>query len=146
MMRWLLALSLAWPLPALAEGAVSLVATRLIRAQTVLSAADMTQVAADIPGALADAAAAVGLEARVTIYPGRPLRAGDLGPPALVDRNAVVPLAYRVGGLTILAEGRALDRAGAGDALRVMNLASRTTVTGRLGADGVVEVGPRTLP
>ena len=145
-MRWLVALSLAWPLPALAEGAVSLVATRLIRAQTVLSAADMTQVAADIPGALADAAAAVGLEARVTIYPGRPLRAGDLGPPALVDRNAVVPLAYRVGGLTILAEGRALDRAGAGDALRVMNLASRTTVTGRLGADGVVEVGPRTLP
>lgn len=145
-MRWLVALSLAWPLPALAEGAVSMVATRLIRAQTVLSAADMTQVAADIPGALADAAAAVGLEARVTIYPGRPLRAGDLGPPALVDRNAVVPLAYRVGGLTILAEGRALDRAGAGDALRVMNLASRTTVTGRLGADGVVEVGPRTLP
>ena len=146
MMRWLVALSLAWPLPALAEGAVSLVATRLIRAQTVLSAADMTQVAADIPGALADAAAAVGLEARVTIYPGRPLRVGDLGPPALVDRNAVVPLAYRIGGLTILAEGRALDRAGAGDALRVMNLASRTTVTGRLGADGVVEVGPRTLP
>jgi flagella basal body P-ring formation protein FlgA len=131
------------PMAAVAEtAAVSLVATRMIRAQTVLSAEDVAAVEATIPGALTDIADAVGLEARVTLYPGRPVRAGDLGPPALVDRNATVFLAYRSGGLTILAEGRALERAGVGDLLRVMNLASRRTVVGRLGPDGMVDLVP----
>lgn len=121
---------------------VSLVATRMIRAQSVLTAEDVTQVEASIPGALTDMADAVGLEARVTLYPGRPVRPGDLGPPALIERNATVPLAYRSGWLTIMAEGRALERAAIGDRLRVMNLASRSTVVGRLGPDGIVELGP----
>lgn len=139
-MRWLLVL-LILPLPGIARGD-SLVATRVIRAMDVLAASDMTLVAAAIPGALSDPSAALGLEARVTIYPGRPLRAADIGPPALVDRNSLVTLSYTTGGLTINAEGRALTRAAAGDAVRVMNLASRTTVTGRLQPDGVVAVGP----
>lgn len=131
------------PVAAAAETAgVSLVTTRMIRAQTVLTAEDVTQVEASIPGALTDMADAIGLEARVTLYPGRPVRPGDLGPPALVDRNAAVPLAYRSGGLTIMAEGRALERAAVGDSLRVMNLTSRSTVVGRLGPDGIVELGP----
>lgn len=141
-MRALLLTLLLCPLPAIAETTVSLVATRMIRAQTVLSAEDVTVVEAEIPGALTNVADAVGLEARVTLYPGRPVRPGDLGPPALIDRNATVPIAYRRGGLTIMAEGRALDRAGVGDTLRVMNLASRSTVVGRLGPDGVVELAP----
>lgn len=138
-----LVLLLLSPVSALAETAGgSLVATRMIRAQSVLSAEDVTRVEADIPGALTDAADAVGQEARVTLYPGRPVRPGDLGPPALVDRNATVALAYRSGGLVIMAEGRALERAAVGDRLRVMNLASRSTVVGRLGPDGIVELGP----
>ena len=142
-MRLLALALLTCPLSAAAETAASsLVATRMIRAQTILSATDETVVEADIPGALTDVADAVGLEARITLYPGRPVRAGDLGPPALIDRNAAVQLAYRVGGLTIMAEGRALDRAGVGDRLRVMNLSSRTTVLGRLGPDGIVELAP----
>lgn len=142
-MRWVSLALLLTPAVAAAEtAAVSLVATRMIRAQTVLSAEDVTAVEAAIPGALTDVSDAVGLEARVTLYPGRPVRHGDLGPPALIDRNATVPLAYRAGGLTIMAEGRALERAGVGDRLRVMNLASRSTVVGRLGADGIVEFGP----
>lgn len=131
------------PFAAAAETAgVSLVTTRMVRAQTVLTAEDVTQVEASIPGALTEMADAIGLEARVTLYPGRPVRPGDLGPPALVDRNAAVPLAYRSGGLTIMAEGRALERAAVGDSLRVMNLTSRSTVVGRLGPDGIVELGP----
>lgn len=137
-MRWVLALLVLTP-PALAD---SLVATRVIRAQSVLVAEDVARVAAAIPGALSDPAAALGLEARVTLYPGRPIRPGDLGPPALVDRNQIVALDFRAGGLTIRAEGRALARGGAGDVIRVMNLASRTTITGRIRPDGVVAVGP----
>jgi flagellar basal body P-ring formation protein FlgA len=120
----------------------SLVATRTIRAQSVVQADDVTLVAADIPNALAQIADAVGLEARVAIYAGRPIAAADVGPPALVDRNQIVALAYQSGGLAILTEGRALTRGGVGDVIRVMNLASRSTVAGRVSATGTVVVGP----
>jgi len=136
-MRWVWLMLL--PTPVWAD---AVVATRMIRAQSVIEAADMTVVEADIPGALTDPAAAVGQEARVAIYPGRPIRPGDLGAPAIVERNQIVPLTYRNGTLSILTEGRALARGGVGDLIRVMNLASRSTVTGLIGPDGTVVVGP----
>ncbi|MGQ0564895.1 MAG: flagellar basal body P-ring formation chaperone FlgA [Gemmobacter sp.] len=136
-MRWMVLALL--PYPAMAD---SLVATRVIPAQSVIVAEDVTLVAAAIPGALSAAEAALGMEARVTLYPGRAIRAGDVGPPALVERNGAVILEYRAGALIIRAEGRALARATSGQAVRVMNLASRTTVTGHLGPDGTVRVGP----
>lgn len=138
-MRWIAVLVLA----ALPVGAESLVATRMIRATAVIGPGDVMVTAADLPGALRDPAEAVGLEARVTIYPGRAIREGDLGPPAIIERNQIVPLLFRSGGLTIAAEGRALGRAGIGDLLRVMNLASRSVVTARVGSDGAVRVGER---
>jgi len=134
-------LALLLILPAMAQ-ADSLVATRTIPAQSVLAETDMTLVAAEIPGALASVPEAIGLEARVTLYAGRPIHAGDLGPPAIIDRNQIVTLAYTAGGLAIVTEGRALARGGAGDVIRVMNLASRSTVTGRIMADGMVQVAP----
>lgn len=135
---WRLALLLI-PLPALAD---SLVATRTIRAQTALTAEDVTSVAMDIPGALTDPAAAIGQETRKVIYAGKPILAGDLGPSAIVERNQIIPLAYTAGSLSILTEGRALARGGVGDVIDVMNLASRSKVTGQIGPDGVVRVGP----
>ena len=126
--------------PALAD---SVVATRPIRARTPIGADDVTLVQADIAGALTAVAGAIGQEARVAIYPGRPVRAADLGPPAVVERNQIVPLTYRSGSLTILTEGRALTRGGVGDVIRVMNLSSRATVTGTIGPDGLVDVAPQ---
>ncbi|MDP3958647.1 MAG: flagellar basal body P-ring formation chaperone FlgA [Pseudorhodobacter sp.] len=128
-------------LPAMAQ-ADSLVATRTIPAQSVLAETDMTLVAAEIPGALTSLPEAVGLEARVTLYAGRPIHAGDLRPPAIIDRNQIVVLTYTAGALAIVTEGRALARGGMGDQIRVMNLASRTTVTGRIMAGGMVQVAP----
>jgi flagella basal body P-ring formation protein FlgA len=84
---------------------------------------------------------AVGMEARVAIYAGRPVRAQDLGAPALVERNQLVPLIYLSGGLAISTEGRALARGAAGEVIRVMNLSSRNTVNGRVGPDGAIYVG-----
>lgn len=118
----------------------SIVATRTIRAQTVLTAEDFTTVAAEIPGAMTDPAQVIGQEARVTMYAGRPILAANLGSAALVDRNQMVSLVFRSSGLTILTEGRALDRGGVGDVIKVMNLASRTTVTGTIAPDGSVMV------
>jgi flagellar basal body P-ring formation protein FlgA len=124
--------------PALAE---SVVATRTIRPQTLIAPEDLTLVAAELPGALTDPALALGLEARVAIYAGRPVRPGDLGPPTLVERNHMVSLIYLAGSLAISTEGRALARGAEGETIRVINLASRTTVTGRIGPDGAVYVG-----
>ncbi len=136
MLRVFLLLALA--APATAE---SLVATRTIRAKTLIAPEDLTLVSAELPGALDDPSQAVGLEARVSIYAGKPVRSGDLGPPTLVERNQLVSLVYMSGGLAISTEGRALARGSEGDEIRVMNLGSRNTVMGRIGPDGSVYVG-----
>ena len=135
---WRVILLLALAAPVSAE---SLVATRTIRAKSLVAAEDLALVSAELPGALSDPGLAVGLEARVAIYAGKPVRLGDLGPPTLVDRNQLVTLIFLSGGLAISTEGRALARGSEGDDIRVMNLGSRNTVTGRIGPDGAVYVG-----
>lgn len=119
----------------------SVVATRTLRAQTVIVPEDLTLVAADLQGALADPAAAYGLETRVAVYAGRPVRPEDLGPPTLVQRNQLVMLVYVSDALAISVEGRALARGSEGELVQALNLASRSTVTGRIGPDGVIYVG-----
>ena len=136
-----LTLLVAALIPALPVSAETLVAARTIRAQAILAPSDIALADAHTPGALTDPADAVGLEARVVLYAGRPIRPGDLGPPATVTRNQTVTLLYRSGGLTIATEGRALGRGGPGDAIRVMNTASRSTVTGTVTETGAVLVG-----
>ncbi len=129
-------------LTALPAAAQTVIAARTIRAQTLITAEDVTLTEGEIQGAFASLDEVVGFESRVALYAGRPVRSGEVGPPALVDRNQVVALIYRAGGLVISAEGRALGRAGIGELVRVMNLASRQTVSGRVRADGVIVVGP----
>lgn len=124
-----------------AARAETLVAARTVRAQAVLSPADLAQVDAEVPGMLRHPSEAIGMETRVVLYAGRPIRAEDIGPPAIVERNQIVVLVFRRGGLTIAADARALGRAGVGDAVRVMNLGSRNTVTGIVQPDGTVTVG-----
>ena len=135
---WRVVIPLLLAAPALAE---SVVATRTIRAQTVIGPEDLTLVAAELPGALTDPGEALGLEAKVAIYAGRPVMSADLGSPALVLRNQIVTLIYLSGSLAISTEGRALARGAEGETVRVLNLASRSTVTGRIGPDGAVYVG-----
>lgn len=126
---------LAWP--AVAE---TLVASRTLRAQTIVSPNDFIVAPGTVPGSATDPSEVLGLETRVVIYQGRPIRKADLGPPAIVDRNQMVMLTYQAGPLNIAAEGRALARGGIGDRIRVMNIASRTTVTGMVAEDGSVWV------
>jgi flagella basal body P-ring formation protein FlgA len=135
-----LAATLAFALLALPAAAETLVATRTIRAQAIIEPQDLTFAAIATPGALDDPSDVIGMEARVVLYAGRPIRPGDIGPPAIVERNQIVALVFRQGPLTIAAEGRALARGGAGDMIRVMNLASRSTVTGFVDPDGSVSV------
>jgi flagella basal body P-ring formation protein FlgA len=129
---------------ALSAGAVfaeSVTPVRAIRSQTVLAAEDLALGEEAVPGGIGSIDEAVGLEAKVALYPGRPVLASQLRAPALVERNAVVRMSYASGPLRIVTDGRALDRAGAGEFVRVMNLTSKQTVTGVVAADGSIEVG-----
>ncbi|WP_084657696.1 flagellar basal body P-ring formation chaperone FlgA [Natronohydrobacter thiooxidans] len=135
-MRWLVLL-LLWPLGGYAE---TLVATRLIRAAEVIGPGDVMLAAPAVAGAASAPGQVIGLETRVAIYPGRPVRLADLGPAAVIERNEIVRMVYRRGGLMILSDGRAMARAGLGERITVMNLASRQSVQGIVASSGLVEV------
>jgi len=135
----LLPLLLALGGPAVAD---TVIAAGTIRGLSLIMPSDVALAEGATPGALGTLEEAIGMEARVNLYPGRPIRPGDLRPPAIVERNDIVTLRYDHGGLLILAEGRAMDRAAEGEALRVLNLDSRNTITGVATAPSLVTVGP----
>jgi len=118
----------------------TVVAARTIPARSVIGPDDLLLRELVTPGGITDPAQVIGMEARVALYAGRAVRAGDIGPPAVVDRNQIILLVYSRSGLTISTEGRALDRAGPGDVIRVMNVMSRQTVTAQIDQNGVAHV------
>lgn len=118
-----------------------LVPTHTIRSRAILTASDVKAIEGDLPGTLIAPDEAIGLEARVVLYAGRPIRFEDVGAAAIIERNEIIELIYIKSGLHLATEARALGRAGIGDSLRVMNLASRSTVTGIVAPDGSVQVG-----
>ncbi|PIE08956.1 MAG: flagella basal body P-ring formation protein FlgA [Rhodobacterales bacterium] len=122
------------------------VPTRTMRSQTILSSGDVRVIEGEAPGSYVALDEVIGQEARVVLYAGRPIRIEDIGPPALVERNQIVTVYYVSGPLIIAAEARSLSRGGIGDAIRVMNLNSRNTVTGIVRADGSVTVSPPAIP
>ena len=125
-----------------AARADAVLAAMTIRSGTILTADHLSLSEMTLPGAATDPKALIGMEARVNLYANRPIRPEDVGRPTLVERNAIVPLVFNAGGLLITTEGRALGAAGVGETLRVMNLASRSTVFGTVTSDGSVIVNP----
>ena len=136
MLRLLLPLLLLAP----AVQADTVIAARTLRAQSIIGPDDLVLRDLEVPGALTTLEGLLGLETRQAIYAGRPVRPGDLGPPALIDRNQLVSLVYSQGGLVIVAEAKSLGRGGEGELLRVMNLSSRQIVNGVIQPDGTVKV------
>ncbi len=132
--------SLAISMLASQVAADTILAARTIRANTIITAQDLVVGPGEIAGAASAPGQLIGLEARVSLYAGRSIALADVGPPALVERNQIVPLIFQQYGLEISTEGRSLSRARAGDQIRVMNLSSRITVSGRVMPDGRVLV------
>ena len=123
--------------PALAD---TVIAARTIPAQSLIGPEDLLVQPIDVPGGTDDPLLLIGMEARTALYAGRPVLPADVGFPAIVDRNEIIPIIFDTGGLTISTEGRALGRGGVGEIIRVMNLTSRVTVTAQIGADGAAYV------
>ena len=137
MRRFLTALLMGIAVPAAAD---TVIAAKNLRPGMIVSALDVKLVEAEIPGGFQLLEDVIGQEARVVLYAGRPVLPNDIGPPALIDRNQIVTLIYTAGPMTILAEGRSLGRGAVGDRVRVMNLSSRTTITGSVSPNGDVIV------
>jgi flagella basal body P-ring formation protein FlgA len=118
----------------------SVVATRSIPPGAVISAEDVTLVAMDVPDALNALKDAIGQIAPSGLNAGHLVRADQITPQLRIQRNAVVALTLRSGGLEIQTEGRALAEGGVGDVIAIMNLSSRTRISGRINSDGSVLV------
>ena len=120
--------------------AETVVAARTIPAKALIGPSDVMLNNRIVPGAITDPSSVIGMEARVALYAGRPIRAADIGSPAVVERNQIIILHYQNHGLAISTDARALGRGGPGDRVRVMNLSSRATVTATIGNDGAAYV------
>lgn len=143
-MRTLLQIMVLVAAPATAHAEAEMqavIAERTIRPGDVIAPTDVGLGPSDAEDALSEPAAAVGMVARRLLVAGRPVMQGDVGPPALIRRNAHVALVFKRGTLAIRTEGRSLADGAEGERVRVMNLASRQTVTGTVLADGSVAVG-----
>ncbi|MFL4469475.1 flagellar basal body P-ring formation chaperone FlgA [Tateyamaria armeniaca] len=114
--------------------------TRTLRPGTLITTADLTLKNADQNGMFDRVEDVAGQEARIALYAGRPIPFEAIGPPAIVNRNEIVALHFQSAGLTITTEGRALERGGVGDRVRIMNLSSRATLFGFVQPDGSIKV------
>ncbi len=136
MIRYAVALILC---PVLAS-ADAMVVNRVIRAGDRVVASDISIIKADIPRAMQPVTDFDQVEAKVTLYPGRPIRQGELGPQSIIKRNQSVAIEYLSGGLTIRVEGRAMGAASVGEQTRVQNIMSKTIVSGVVMPDGVIRI------
>ena len=135
-MRWIVAVIFCAQIAA----ADVVTPTRTLRAGSLITADALTIRDGIHPGAFDRITDVAGQEARVALYAGRPIPFDAVGPPAIVNRNQIVPLRFRSAGLTITTEGRAMERGGAGDRIRIMNLQSRATLFGLVQEDGSIKV------
>jgi flagella basal body P-ring formation protein FlgA len=114
-----IALLLITSAPISAEVAI---AARNIRPGEVMSVTDVMVIRGEASGA------------------GRVILTSQIVPAASVQRNQIVEIRFSSNGLSMSTDGRALGRGSAGQRIRVMNLASKTSIFGTIQSDGSVRV------
>jgi len=120
------------------------VATRRIGIGEVVGPADVRLVRLRAervrPGTAQSLDQVVGQQLRRPVTADMPFAAADLHAPAMVEKNAPVLLVLEAPGLSLSAQGRALEAAPRGAVVPVMNLASRSVVEGQVIGPGRVRV------
>lgn len=134
-MSALLALYMGSGMAAHLPAVSSLVATEVIRAGDRITTANT---APGEDGMTEEDQALMGMQVRRTIYAGRPVLASNTQEPTVVERNQLVTVKYVTGGLEITLTGRAMDSAGIGDPVSVMNPSSRKLINGYVTEEGWV--------
>ncbi len=74
------------------------------------------------------------------ISPGRPIRSAEISSPMLVKKGQTVEMHFTTPYMTIRTTGQALEDGGNGSLIRVQNATSQKAVSGRVVANGKIEV------
>ena len=91
-------------------------------------------------------AQAIGLALRHPVSPGQPLLLADLERPPVLQKGSIVTIELDSPGLTLSAQGQALEAGGLGDRIRVLNPASRAVVLAEIRGAGRVRIEPGAMP
>lgn len=126
------------------------VTTGRLNAGTVLQAQDlrMGRVRASlVHGDVAEQSSeALGKELRHAVQAGQPLSRADLTLPTLVLKGHSIQMSLRTPGLEVVGEGVALESAGLGQHVKVLNPVSRAVLDAEVTGTGEVRVDPDTPP
>ena len=126
------------------------VATARLGAGTVLRAEDVHS--AKVPARVASRAVAhdtgeiVGLQLRHQVAPGQPFPLSELMRPALVRRGTDVMMELDSPGISLTAQGQALDTGSVGERIRVLNPVSRAVIEADVIGPDRVRVAPGATP
>ena len=124
------------------------VATRRLMPGDIIGAADI-QIArlhanAVRPDVAQAPAQAIGMAVRHPVGPGAPLLLADLARPQAVQKGATVEMQLRTPGISVSAQGVAMDGGAIGERVRVLNTASRAVVEAEVLSSGIVRVSGTT--
>ena len=121
-----------------------------LQAGTVLRAEDLriarvhrALVHGEIARTIAEAA---GQALRRQVVPGQPLPLADLTAPAVVQKGASVLITLESPGITLAAQGQALECGSIGERIRVANTSSHAVVLADVLGPGQVRVAPGAMP
>ncbi len=89
---------------------------------------------------------AVGKQLRHQVPAGQPLKRADLMPPELILKGQSVQMVLESAGLLLIGQGQAMDSAGAGARVRVLNPVSRAVLEGTVVGPGRVRIDPDSRP
>ncbi len=121
------------------------VAVRRMGAGEVLREADVRLIRVPAsrlrPGAAQEVSQVVGQALRRPAMPDQGLLLAELAPRPLVQRGQTVVMVFEMPGITLTAQGRAMEAAPRGAGVPVMNLESRTVVEAEVIGPGRVRVG-----
>jgi flagella basal body P-ring formation protein FlgA len=126
------------------------IATTRLPAGAVLRAGDIHM--ARIRAALArddvarEPGQAIGMALRHSISAGQPLPVADLVRPSIVEKGSAVQMLLNSVGLTVAAQGQALEPGAMGERIRVLNPVSRAVLEAEVTGPGQVRVQPDSLP
>ncbi|HEX8569922.1 MAG TPA: flagellar basal body P-ring formation chaperone FlgA [Caulobacteraceae bacterium] len=125
----------------------ALVYARSLNAGDTVRAEDLTWAPVGshlVPGdAPRDAETAMGWTARKPLRAGAAVSARDLAAARVIAKDETVSVAYRMGGLNLVMQGKALSAAAAGDTVRILNPASKKIIEAVASGPGQAVVGPR---
>jgi flagella basal body P-ring formation protein FlgA len=88
----------------------------------------------------------IGMQLTHGVQPEQPLLLADLTPPIMVRRGALIRVRLESAGLFVTGQAVALQAGSAGERIKVLNPASRTTVEGIVIGPNLVGVAPTASP